>query len=71
MGSNDDPYEHLVLCDMCEEYWCSKCQKHWADCGCSGPKEGPKGRLLNRAEQHAFFVKCLMVRQSRLENKDE
>tara|TARA_R100000278_G_scaffold69192_1_gene54855 strand:- start:48 stop:185 length:138 start_codon:yes stop_codon:yes gene_type:complete len=32
-----DYYEKLVVCNLCEDYYCLECDTHWADCGCPGP----------------------------------
>jgi hypothetical protein len=32
-----DYYKDLVVCELCEDYYCTKCDTHWAECDCPGP----------------------------------
>jgi len=29
----------LVLCDLCEDWWCVPCGMHWGNCPCPSPNE--------------------------------
>ena len=36
---NFDPYANLVLCELCEDWWCVECELHWGECPCPGPHD--------------------------------